>query len=320
MPNTAAFADPYAERLGAMNALLADPARQSEAKRQRDLALLGLMSGDESLGGVGNALLRESATRQQRDDAERMRLEDRSAAAQAAHAEARLRVQERADAAEEQRRFRAEQNEMQRQLMARLASQNGPLVQVLGPNGVPVYTPRAEAVGQQAPGAAPTEDERKAAGWLNQARTAYTNMQQAVKEDPNASQVPARELVTGSLPGVGQGAAYATMSPGRQKFTTAASSFSEAVLRAATGAGVNRDEALQKVQELTPRYGEHPSVTAMKEQMAGMYLESLQARAGRAAPATAAPPSGRATNFPKALGGGQPQGGTSKPAPVRVTY
>ncbi|MFT3955646.1 MAG: hypothetical protein QM722_15045 [Piscinibacter sp.] len=114
MPNATAFADPYAERLGAMNALLADPARQSESKRMRELALLGLMSGDESLGGVGNALLRESATRQQREDAERIRLEDRHDAFRASHAEARLREQERRAAAEEQRQWRDLQSREQR--------------------------------------------------------------------------------------------------------------------------------------------------------------------------------------------------------------
>lgn len=129
-----------------------------------------------------------------------------------------------------------------------------------------------------------SEDERKAAGWYGQAKLAYTNMQKALAADPTAAQQSAKELGLLALPKVGQVAAYAHMTPARQAFTTASSSFSEAVLRAATGAGVNHDEAIQKIQELTPRYGERPEVTSMKAEMMENYLQMLLVRAGRAAP------------------------------------
>jgi hypothetical protein len=44
----------------------------------------------------------------------------------------------------------------------------------------------------------------------------------------------------------------------RQKFMQGSSSLSEALLRAATGAGVNKDEAAQKIQELTPVFWGRP--------------------------------------------------------------
>jgi len=80
----------------------------------------------------------------------------------------------------------------------------------------------------------------------------------------------------------------------RQKFAQAASSLSEALLRAATGAGVNEHEARQKVEELTPVYGDLPEVREQKRAAIPMYLKSLEARAGRAFQGGAAPGGGSA--------------------------
>jgi hypothetical protein len=74
-------------------------------------------------------------------------------------------------------------------------------------------------------------------------------------------------------------------SPERQNFVQAASSLSEALLRAATGAGVNKDEALQKLEELTPTYFDTEENIKQKLAAIPVYLDSLKARAGRAAPA-----------------------------------
>lgn len=124
---------------------------------------------------------------------------------------------------------------------------------------------------------APTEDERKAAGWVAQARTALQNMQDALTEDPSAD-TPGLLEKGGEL----VGAEGAFQSGPRQRFTTAAGSFAEAALRAATGAGVNRDEAKQKINELTPRYFDKPETKQQKWRQLQMYIDSLEARAGRA--------------------------------------
>jgi len=73
-------------------------------------------------------------------------------------------------------------------------------------------------------------------------------------------------------------------SPERQQFVQATSSLSEALLRAATGAGVNKEEAAQKVAELTPVWSDDEATKKQKLDAIPMYLQSLQARAGRAAP------------------------------------
>jgi len=127
-----------------------------------------------------------------------------------------------------------------------------------------------------------TEDERKAAGWFSQASLAQQQMREAMAEDPNASKKPFSEAVASSIPFVSEEAINATRNPARQRFTAAASSFAEAALRAATGAGINEMEAKQKIAELTPQYGDSEAAINDKLTRQTMYLESLKQRAGRA--------------------------------------
>ena len=127
-----------------------------------------------------------------------------------------------------------------------------------------------------------TEDERKAAGWLSQADNAYRNMLSAMYTK-EGKRTGAEEVgFAEALPFVGGGGA--TRGPERQKFVQAGASLSEALLRAATGAGQNENEAKQKIEELTPTYFDEPDTIKQKLAAIPMYLQSLQARAGRAAP------------------------------------
>lgn len=159
-----------------------------------------------------------------------------------------------------------------------------PLVQIIGPDGKPIFAPRSQAVGKQpAPKTSgtevkATEDERKAAGWLSQADNAYKNMLAAMKESAGAESPSLIEaLATEDIKGAFRDAS-------RQKFVQATKSLSEALLRAATGAGVNESEAKQKIEELTPSYFDKPETKQQKLAAIPIYLESLRTRAGRAAP------------------------------------
>ena len=139
-----------------------------------------------------------------------------------------------------------------------------------------------------------TEDERKAAGWLAQASTAWSNMQKAMGGvDPKTGKFKNPDVAMPGLPdaiaaipsfGLGEVVGNTMRSPARQQFNQASSSMGEAILRAATGAGVNQYEAEQKVRELTPVFGEDPTTTEQKMRAIPVYLDSLKARAGRAAP------------------------------------
>lgn len=125
-----------------------------------------------------------------------------------------------------------------------------------------------------------TEDQSKAGGWLRQATNAYKNMTDAIRQDQGAASPTIAEKIAGK---VGTEAVNAVASPQRQRYINAASEFSEAVLRAATGAGVTIDEAKQKIEALTPGYFDSPELVAQKQQAMQVYLDSLRVRAGSTA-------------------------------------
>ena len=160
--------------------------------------------------------------------------------------------------------------------------------------GVPVTKPGGAAIVKPpAGGGLPTEDERKAAGWLAQAENAWNNMSNIIKKNPRAIEQGLMERV------VPEGVANVVRSEDRQMFLQGARSLAEAALRAATGAGVNYEEARQKIEELTPVYGDKPAVIKQKLDSVKVYLDSLKSRAGRALPK-------------------QDQGGQSKPQRKQV--
>jgi hypothetical protein len=145
-----------------------------------------------------------------------------------------------------------------------------------------------------------TEDQAKATGWLVQAENAWKNMQAVgVGKDgkPTGAAKPGLNDALGTVPGMGA-MANTLRTADRQKFVQASSSLSEALLRAATGAGVNRDEAQQKVAELTPQFGESESTTKQKFESIPIYIESLKVRAG--------PGAAKAANVLKPAAGGVP--------------
>lgn len=127
-----------------------------------------------------------------------------------------------------------------------------------------------------------TEDQAKATGWLVQAENAYKNLRN-VAFDKNGKIADAAKPGFGdavaAVPGLGA-LGNTLRSADRQKFNQATSSMAEAFLRAATGAGVNREEAAQKVQEITPVWGEDEEVTRQKFESIPLYIDSLKVRAG----------------------------------------
>lgn len=134
-----------------------------------------------------------------------------------------------------------------------------------------------------------TEDERKAYGWLSQAENAWNNMQAVAFGEPGKD--GKRPIKAAATPGLleqsmwfSDTAKNVARSSERQQFVQASSSLSEALLRAATGAGVNKDEAAQKIAELTPQWGDSEAVIRQKFDAVPMYLQSLKSRAGRAIP------------------------------------
>lgn len=209
-----------------------------------------------------------------------------------------------AETREEQQKYRAQQDKFMNELRTYMA-QTGRMNAVNAANGpqrAPAgYQWSTSADGQPAltfiPGGpadpvtksagTPSEDERKAAGWFFQADNARRNMENVVKRNPGAAYPTIVERGTGAIPLFGEDIANKLRPEDRQMFVQAAGSMAEALLRAATGAGVNESEARQKVAELVPQLGDKPGTVKQKTDSYGVYMSSLQARAGRALPQNA---------------------------------
>lgn len=126
-----------------------------------------------------------------------------------------------------------------------------------------------------------TEDQGKATGWLTQATNAHANMTAALEATPSAAKPGLPDMIA-AIPslGIGEAAGNKLRGSDRQRYMQASSSLSEALLRAATGAGVNKEEAAQKVRELTPQFGDGDDVIKQKMAAIPVYIESLKVRAG----------------------------------------
>ena len=150
------------------------------------------------------------------------------------------------------------------------------------------YDPNGQAVSYVGPvlpkvtNSQPTEDERKAAAWFAQAENARKNMAAVVARNESASMPTLGERAAGLVPIVGEDIANRYRPEDRQMFVQAAGSMAEALLRAATGAGVNESEQKQKIAELVPQLGDKPGTIKQKMSAYSVYMDALRARAGRA--------------------------------------
>lgn len=295
--------------------------RQDDNAKQYALGILGTLSGNQALGDVGGQVFKQALANRQpkytdhgtydpitgefnyspdylydRTQTQYNQVANRSAQQQAQYLMNQQRIAERMQATREN-------NERSRANAYVIAGGMGlgagnPQQVGSSPQGWPIYRSKQgqlftyDTAGQPvvyqggvAPkqsNADPTEDQSKAAGWYEQAIKGAADMAAGLAKDPTASMPGPLEGAIGALPSVGPTLVNAQRSGPRQMFLHGASAFSEAVLRAATGAGVNHDEAVQKIQELTPIYGDKPDVVAQKLAQQPMYLAALKQRAGRA--------------------------------------
>lgn len=152
---------------------------------------------------------------------------------------------------------------------------------------------------------APTEDERKAAGWYFQADNAMRNMQLVLNKNPQAAQARVPERLAGVVPVFGDDLANVLRPEDRQKFMQAADSMSEALLRASTGAAITKAETDQKLRELIPQIGDTDGVVKQKLNSYKVYMDALRSRANRALPAGAAGSPAADNNDPFGIRGGR---------------
>jgi hypothetical protein len=102
-------------------------------------------------------------------------------------------------------------------------------------------------------------------------------MKAALAKNENAS----APSYAASIPLIGDAVSNIMATNAEQQFRHGASSLSEALLRAATGAGVNKDEAKQKIREITPVVGDSAATIKQKMDSIPLYIKSLEYRAGK---------------------------------------
>lgn len=323
----ARFVSPRDQTIAALEAQLQQPIdpmyseeeaqrRRAGNQRQYEMGMLGMLSGDEALGGVGGKVLKQALAARQPRVTERgvadpitgrfqydpgylrQQLQERLHREIGARSNEQFQDQIARQAAAERAQLAADRDARDATLRRELKSMGGgePLKAVMTPDGPRLYPQSMAAFMQPAPtgGGNASEDERKAAGWLGQARQAFTEMQTIGLLSPDAQMPTLNEKLIGAVPGVGADLAYARMPEERQRYIAAASAFSEAALRAATGAGINAWEAEQKVRSFTPQWGEKKETTAQKLRAAEQFLQDVEVRAGRALPK----PPGAAAGYP----------------------
>jgi hypothetical protein len=159
-----------------------------------------------------------------------------------------------------------------------------PLEPVFDPDkGYSVYTPRSNAVGQRVPPSSqsrePTEDERKSSGFHTQMRDAIKIIDElepklTEKELYQIQSLPQEQLL--GLINRGQ------LSEHAKRYLRAFTQFTEARLRAVSGAAIADTEYGRDRQIFAKQYAETPALAADRRQARQSVLQSLQTRAGRA--------------------------------------
>jgi hypothetical protein len=185
--------DPY----GTQAEMLNQPLQRSMSRREQ-LAMLGLLSGDEGMQAVGKVSLDLDAKRQNARDARdaayaeaRMREGERAAAAAAQREWQEQQARAQRDWQEQQRRDQREFQGAQNAAMRSVMGGNQPLIGIVGPNGQPVLVPRPEAVGQApassaAGGKTPAEIARMNVAFTALDKTVNEYLGQLEKFDPRS--------------------------------------------------------------------------------------------------------------------------------------
>lgn len=161
-------------------------------------------------------------------------------------------------------------------------------IPVVGPNGETIYVLPEDAVGKRVPSTRenPTEDERKTAGFYQRMMDASRIMDET--EDALTPQdiyqiqsLPQEDLI--GLVSRGR------MSEPAKRYIRAMMQFTEARLRADSGAAISAGEYAGDRQVYAKQYGETPKLNADRRQARSVAMDALKTRAGRAMPKEATP-------------------------------
>lgn len=153
---------------------------------------------------------------------------------------------------------------------------NEPLVQVAGPDGMPMYVRRSDAVGKTVPKPGSTTvkgADRTALSYYNRAQDAENTI--ATIENKIAHLNPAQQLQLRYAPNFAQ-------SPDQQVYRQAQRAFTEARLRKESGAAIPQTEIESDAQTYFAQPGDSPETMERKRLARQQVLNGLKFSAGKA--------------------------------------
>jgi hypothetical protein len=137
--------------------------------------------------------------------------------------------------------------------------------------------------GPKPAGSAATEGERKAATLLQRLNSSTAQLEQAVKEDPDARGPSVMAEMGRSLPFVGEAAANVINSQQRQRVEAAQLDILDAALTLGTGAAYTREQLQGYRRAFFPQIGDSPETQADKAARLQNVIQAAKIAAGRAA-------------------------------------
>jgi hypothetical protein len=131
-----------------------------------------------------------------------------------------------------------------------------------------------------------TGEERQGSYLLQQASLGYENLLKSLYNKPGERSGAERPNVAEALLGLKLSpiSPRIARSAKREQFVQATETIADALLKAATGAGQNQDEARRKIEEITPSWFDDDDTIKQKLNAIPAYIEAIKARAGRATP------------------------------------
>lgn len=130
----------------------------------------------------------------------------------------------------------------------------------------------------------PTEGERKAATLLQRLRGSLSQLQQAVREDPESASPSLAAEAARRLPFVGEAAGNTIMSPTRQRVEAAQLDILDAALTLGTGAAYTREQLEGYRRSYFPQIGDSEATIRDKAARLNNVIQAAEIAAGRANP------------------------------------
>jgi hypothetical protein len=129
-------------------------------------------------------------------------------------------------------------------------------------------------------------EERQGSYLLQQASLGYENLLKSLYNKPGERSGAERPNAAEALLGLKLSpiSPRIARSAKREQFVQATETIADALLKAATGAGQNQDEARRKIEEITPSWFDDDDTIKQKLNAIPAYIEAIKARAGRATP------------------------------------